>query len=83
MSSGGHVGRPNRAALKQGITMKVPYVDIGACTMCMGCVDLVPEVFQPNDMGYIAVIEMDVYPKAAIDEAIKYCPEDAIMWEEE
>lgn len=63
--------------------MKVPYVDIGNCTMCMGCVDLVPEVFQPNDMGYIAVLKMDVYPQAAVDEAIKYCPEDAILWEEE
>jgi ferredoxin len=63
--------------------MQVPYVDIGACTMCMGCVELVPEVFQANDMGYISVLPMDVYPQAAVDEAIKYCPEDAIIWEEE
>jgi ferredoxin len=63
-------------------TMKIPYVDIGACTMCMGCVELAPEVFQPNDMGYITVLEMDPYPQAAVDEAIKYCPEDAIVWEE-
>ena len=63
--------------------MKVPYVDIGVCTMCMGCVDLAPEVFLANDMGNISVVEMQVYPQEAVDEAIKYCPEDAIWWEEE
>ncbi|MDJ0784807.1 MAG: ferredoxin [Desulfosarcinaceae bacterium] len=62
--------------------MRVPYVDIGLCTMCMGCVELAPDVFHANDMGQIAVLPMDRYPEAAVDEAIKYCPEDAIMWEE-
>ena len=62
--------------------MKVPYVDIGVCTMCMGCVDLLPEVFQENEMGNITVLNLDSFPEAAVEEAIKYCPVDAIWWEE-
>jgi ferredoxin len=62
--------------------MKVPVVDIGSCTLCMGCVEVCPEVFQLNDAGYIEVIDMEVYPQEAVDEAIKYCPEDCISWED-
>lgn len=61
--------------------MKVPVVDIGTCTLCMGCVEVCPEVFQLNDAGYIQVVEMAVYPADKVDEAIKYCPEDCISWE--
>jgi ferredoxin len=63
--------------------MKVPVVDIGVCILCMGCVELCPEVFQQSDAGYIAVVEMAVYPEAAVDEAIKYCPVDCITWEDQ
>ena len=62
--------------------MSVPVVDIGSCTLCMGCVEVCPDVFQMNDAGYIAVVEMDIYPREAVDEAIKYCPEDCISWED-
>ena len=62
--------------------MKVPVVDIGSCTLCMGCVEVCPDVFQMNDAGYIAVVEMAIYPREAVDEAIKYCPEDCISWED-
>lgn len=62
--------------------MKIPVVDIGACTQCMGCVALCPEVFQLNDAGYIEVVELADYPEAAVNEAIKYCPVDCISWEE-
>jgi len=62
--------------------MKIPVVDIGACTLCMGCVEVCPEVFRQNDAGFIEVIERETYPEAAVDEAIKYCPEDCIDWEE-
>lgn len=61
--------------------MNVPVVDIGICTLCMGCVEVCPEVFQLNDAGYIQVIEMTAYPEATVDEAIKYCPVDCISWE--
>ena len=63
--------------------MKHPVVDIGGCTLCMGCVEVCPEVFRLNpDTGYIEVIDQDLYPPACVDEAIKYCPEDVITWEE-
>ncbi len=62
--------------------MKRPVVDIGACTLCMGCVAVCPEVFYENDNGYIAVTDMNAYPDC-VNEAIKYCPEDVIGWEEE
>jgi ferredoxin len=61
--------------------MKKPTVDIGVCTVCMGCVELCPEVFRLNDaIGYIEVIDLDVYPRKLVDEAIKYCPQDCIAW---
>lgn len=59
-----------------------PAVDIGVCTLCMGCVELCPEVFRLNeDTGYIEVLDLHDYPRAEVDEAIKYCPVDCIAWE--
>lgn len=63
--------------------MKTPVVDIGTCTLCMGCVEVCPDVFRENSAGYIEVVEMETYPEDAVNEAIKYCPEDCITWEEE
>ena len=61
--------------------MKMPVVDIVACTLCMGCVEVCPEVFRLNDdTGHIEVAALEQYPQASVDEAIKYCPEDAIEW---
>jgi ferredoxin len=62
--------------------MKVPVLDIGVCTLCMGCVEICPDVFLENEAGFIQVVDMDDYPQAAVDEAIKYCPVDCIGWEE-
>lgn len=64
--------------------MKKPVVDIGLCTLCMGCVDVCPDVFSLNeDTGYIQVADLPSYPEKAVAEAIKYCPEDCISWENE
>jgi len=63
--------------------MKKPDIDIGACTLCLGCVEICPEVFQYNDAGYIEVIDLDQYPEKDIDDAIMFCPEDCISWIEE
>lgn len=61
--------------------MQRPIVDIVACTQCMGCVEVCPEVFRLNsDTGYIEVAILETYPEAQVDEAIKYCPEDCIVW---
>ena len=47
----------------------------------MGCVEVCPEVFRLNeDLGVIEVIDLATYPQDTVDEAIKYCPEDAIEW---
>jgi ferredoxin len=63
--------------------MKKPDIDIGACTLCMVCVEICPEVFVYNDAGYIEIIDLEVYPEKEVDEAIMYCPEDCIVWQEE
>jgi len=62
--------------------MPKPSVDIGLCTLCMGCVEVAPEVFFLNDSGFIQAAELSVYPQDKVNEAIKYCPENAITWED-
>ncbi len=42
-----------------------------------------PAVFRVNDAGFIEVADLDAYPVADVDEAIKNCPTDCIRWEEE
>lgn len=62
---------------------KYPSIDLGRCNECMGCVEVAPYIFQYNRLiGYVEVIELDEYPQEDVDEAIKYCPEDCISWEE-
>jgi len=63
--------------------MKKPDIDIGACTLWMGCVEFFPEVFRQNDSGYIEVIDLQKYSEKDIDDAIMFCPEDCISWLEE
>ena len=62
--------------------MRRPTVDIGACTLCGGCIEVCPDVFSINAAGFIAVADLTLYPEAGVAEAIKYCPEDCISWEE-
>lgn len=64
-------------------TIKVPYVDLGECSFCEGCIEVSPSVFMLNqDTGNIEVAELDEYPVVEVDEAIMYCPEDCIHWED-
>ena len=63
--------------------MKKPDIDFGACTLCMGCVEVCPEVFRYNDTGYIEVIDLQEYSEKDIDDAIMFCPEDCISWLED
>ena len=60
--------------------MKKPFVDIGSCSLCEGCIEVCPSVFFINNMGYVEIAELTTYPVALVDEAIKYCPEDCISW---
>ena len=63
---------------------KVPVVDIALCSKCEGCIALCPSVFRYNfELDLIEVIGLDSYPEADVDEAIRDCPEDCILWEEE
>ena len=62
--------------------MKIPVIDLSLCSVCGACIEVCPLVFRLNDAGYIEVIELSSYPETQVNEAIKYCPEDCIYWEE-
>jgi ferredoxin len=62
--------------------MRRPVVDLSLCIRCGICVELCPEVFAMADAGFVAVTEMNAYPEAEVDEAIKCCPADCIYWED-
>ncbi len=63
---------------------KIPVVDLGLCTKCEGCLEIAPHVFRYNDAtGYIEILDLVEYPEDLVEEAMKFCPEDCIYWEEE
>ena len=62
--------------------MKHPVVDLSECILCGVCIEVEPDVFQMNEVGYIEVVAMDRYPEKAVDEAIKNCPVDCIHWQD-
>jgi len=62
--------------------MRVPVVDMSRCSLCGVCIEVCPRVFRMNEAGYIEVADLSAYPEAEVDEAIKYCPEDCIDWED-
>jgi ferredoxin len=61
---------------------RIPVVDIAECVDCGGCIELCPEAFKKNEMGYIEVVALSKYPQSAIQEAINICPADCMTWEE-
>ena len=63
--------------------MKKPVVELSDCTACGACIEACPSVFMMNEAGFIDVIELDQYPRDEVDDAIMYCPEDCIYWEED
>jgi ferredoxin len=60
--------------------MKSIEVDLSDCKLCDVCVAACPAVFRINDAGYIEVAELDEYPDAEVEDAIKNCPADCIRW---
>ncbi len=63
---------------------KRPAVDLGACSKCGACIELAPNIFRYSKSGdYIEVCDLHCYDQDLVDEAIKYCPEDCIYWDEE
>ncbi|NVM20486.1 MAG: ferredoxin [Desulfobacterales bacterium] len=61
--------------------MKVPAIDLGECVDCDACLELCPTVFVRNDVCYIEVIELPGYPEEEVEDAIKNCLADCIIWE--
>lgn len=61
--------------------MKIPDVELSECILCGVCEEVCPEVFSLK-MGYVTVTYLSEYPEAEVDEAIKNCPVDCIVWEE-
>ena len=57
---------------------EAPSIDLSNCTECESCLELCPEVFRRNSMGYIEVVELDEYPGDKVREAIAACPSDCI-----
>jgi len=58
-----------------------PVIDLSDCILCGICSDLCPEIFNLNDAGYIEITELQEYPRACVDEAVRNCPKDCISWE--
>jgi ferredoxin len=62
--------------------MLEPVIDINTCNLCEGCIEVCPAVFYLNsDAGYVEVLDLAEYPQDEVDEAIKNCPMDCIVWE--
>ena len=62
--------------------MRKPTTEMGDCILCEICVEVCPQVFTLNDLGYVAICDLENYPEECVDEAIRNCPADCISWEE-
>ena len=62
--------------------MGKPCIDLNECNLCESCIAVCPAVFFINGAGMVEMVEMDRYPEEDVNEAIKYCPEGCIFWEE-
>ena len=60
---------------------KVPALDLSRCTRCEACLEVYPEVFIVNPVGYLEVVDLPAYAEECVEEAIKYCPAACISWE--
>jgi ferredoxin len=61
--------------------MKIPVVELSDCILCGICEEVSPSVFNLSALGYVQVFDLDKYPDDEVDDAIKNCPADCIMWE--
>ena len=73
-----------KAAGKKKKIIRRPEIDLGACTQCGGCVEVAPEIFRFRERaGFLEVCELDYYDPELVAEAIKFCPEDCIYWQDD
>lgn len=63
--------------------MKEPVIELDQCILCEVCVEICPEAFTMNDLGYIEVVELKEYPDESLAEAVKNCPADCIIYHKE
>ncbi|MFO7557735.1 MAG: ferredoxin [Desulfobacterales bacterium] len=63
--------------------MKKPIIDLGECVICEICQEVCPEVFKLNELGYIEMADLAIYPEECVDEAVRNCPCSCISWESE
>jgi ferredoxin len=59
-------------------------VDWGLCESNGVCMGIIPEVFQLGDDDMLSVLQTDVTPEneAALREAVRQCPRQAISFKE-
>ena len=63
---------------------KRPTIDLSSCSKCGGCIEVAPDIFRVSASGgYIEICDLDYYDKDRVQEAMKFCPENCIHWEEE
>jgi ferredoxin len=63
--------------------MKRPVVELSDCIRCEVCRECCPAVFRMNDAGFVEVADLSEYPEDEVNEAIKNCPADCIVWEDD
>jgi ferredoxin len=66
----------------ENMVLPYPSIDPGCCSHCGGCSEVAPAVFRYNpETALFEVLPLAEYPRAEVDEAIRYCPEKCICWE--
>lgn len=62
--------------------VRIPVIDNGRCSKCLGCIEAAPDIFFYNrSLGIMQVQEKKTYPEELVEEAIKNCPENCIDWD--
>lgn len=64
--------------------LKRPTVDLSSCSKCGGCLEVAPDIFRFSESGgYIEICDLEYYNKEKVEEAMKFCPENCIHWEDD
>ncbi|MBW1649826.1 MAG: ferredoxin [Deltaproteobacteria bacterium] len=61
--------------------MNKPTINLSDCVLCEICVELCPEIFKINAVGFVEVADIKEYNKKRLKEAAKNCPENCISFE--
>jgi ferredoxin len=61
-------------------TRRAPVVNRTLCVGSTSCTQMAPGVFEVSDDGYAEVVDPRGADEAAIQQAIDYCPAQALGW---